>query len=93
MASLQEPLYSNAPDAVYFVTGRPSMAIPAEKDYLTGNANPRFAEEVASMHGYLAYFDAITFKRSFQPTRAELEAALRLEVVAHDAVGTLYRIL
>ena len=93
MVSLQEPLYTNAPDAVYFVTGRPSLAIPAEKDYLTGKANPRFAEEVASMHGYLAYFDAITFKRSFQPTRVELEAALRLEVVAQDAIGTLYRIL
>jgi hypothetical protein len=93
MASLQEPLYTNAPDAVYFVTGRPSLAIPVEKDYLTGKANPRFEQEVASMHGYLAYFDAITFKRSFQPTRGELEAALRLEVVAQDAVGTLYRIL
>ncbi len=93
MASLQEPLYTNAPDAVYFVTGRPSLAIPAEKDYLTGKPNPGFDQEVATMHGYLAYFDAITFKRSFQPTRAELEAALRLEVVAQDAVGTLYRIL
>ena len=93
MASLQEPLYTNAPDAVYFVTGRPSLAVPAEKDYLTGQANPRFAEEVAAMRGYLAYFDAITFKRSFQPTRAELEASLRLEIVAQDPVGTLYRIL
>lgn len=93
MASLQEPLYSNAPDAVFFVAGRPALAIPAEKDYLTGKANPRYAEELAALRGYIAYFDAITFKRSFQPSRAELEAALRLEVVAHDDVGTLYRIL
>ena len=41
----------------------------------------------------IAYFDAITFKRSFQPSRAELQAALLLEVVAQDEVGTLYRIL
>ena len=93
MASLQEPLYSNAPDGVFFLTGRPALAIPAEKDYLTGEANPRFAEELAALRGYIAYFDAITFKRSFQPSRAELEAALRLEVVAQDDVGTLYRIL
>lgn len=93
MAGLQEPLYSNAPDAVVFVTGRPALAIPAEKDYLTGEANPRYAEELADLRGYIAYFDAITFKRSFQPSRAELEAALPLEVIAQDQFGTLYRIL
>ena len=93
MAAVREPLYSNAPDAVYFLTGRSSTAIPAEKDYLTGRPNPQYAGELAAMHGYLAYFDAITFKRSFQPSRAELEASLRLEVVMQDEVGTLYRIL
>ncbi|MGI8983136.1 MAG: glycosyltransferase family 39 protein [Acidimicrobiales bacterium] len=93
MAALGQPLYTNAPDAVSFVAGRPSLAIPAEKDYLTGRPNPTYAEEVAAMRGYIAYFDAITFKRSFQPSRAELEAALRLEVVSQDEVGTLYRIL
>lgn len=87
------PLYTNAPDAVSFVAGRPSRAIPAEKDYLTGRPNPRYREELDAMRGYIAYFDTITFKRSFQPTRAELEAALRLEVVTQDGVGTLYRIL
>ncbi len=93
LATAEQPLYSNAPDAVSFITGRPALAIPAEKDYLTGKANPRFAEELAALRGYIAYFDAITFKRSFQPSRAELEAALRLEVVTQDQVGTLYRIL
>jgi hypothetical protein len=92
LATPGEPLYSNAPDAVFFVTGRPALAIPAEKDYLTGKANPHYAEELAAVSGYIAYFDAITFKRSFQPTRAELEAALPLEVVTQDKVGTLYRI-
>ena len=92
MAFDGQPLYSNAPDAVAFVAGRPALAIPAQKDYLTGKANPRFAEELAAMRGYIAYFDAITFKRSFQPSRADLEAALALEIVAQDSVGILYRI-
>ena len=92
MAALPELLYTNAPDAVFFVAGRPALAIPVEKDYLTGKANPRYDEEVAAMRGHLLYLDAVTFKQSFQPTRAELEAALRLEVVSQDAVGTLYRI-
>ena len=93
LTALPEPLYTNAPDAVFFVAGRPALAIPVEKDYLTGRANPSYAEEVAAMRGHLLYLDAVTFKQSFQPTRAELEAALRLEVVSRDAIGTLYRIL
>ncbi|MGI8807881.1 MAG: glycosyltransferase family 39 protein [Acidimicrobiales bacterium] len=89
-----EPLHTNAVDAVFFVTGRPSTPVPATRDYLTGRPNDRYAEELAAMRasgGYLAYFDAITFRRSFLPSRAELEAALPLEVVATDALGTLYR--
>ncbi len=91
-----EPLYTNAVDAVWFVTGRTSSAIPAEKDYLTGKPNPHYADELAAMRaagGTILYLDAVTFRRSFQPSRAELEAALPLEVVAQDGVGTLYRIL
>ena len=95
MAHAGQPLYTNAPDAVYFVTGRTSTAIPVTHDYLTGRPNERYAEEVAAMRaagGHLAYFDAITFRRSFQPSRSELEASLPLEVVARDDVGTLYRL-
>jgi hypothetical protein len=44
------------------------------------------------MRGHVAYFHAVPFRRSFLPSEAELRAALPLEVVAEDAVGTLYRI-
>jgi len=95
MADVGQPVYSNAFDAIFFLTGRSALPIPAEKDYLTGRPNPRYDEELAAMRasgGYLAYFDALTFRRSFLPSRAELEAALTLEVVATDALGTLYRL-
>ncbi len=95
LAVAGEPLYSNAVDAVWFVTGRTSTAIPATKDYLTGEPNPRYPEQLAAMRaagGYLIYLDAVTFRRSFQPSRAELEAVLPLEVIAHDAIGTAYRL-
>jgi len=95
MADVGQPVYSNAFDAIYFLTGRPALPIPAEKDYLTGRPNLRYAEELAAMRasgGYLAYFDALTFRRSFLPSRVELEAALPLEVVAADALGTVYRL-
>ena len=95
MADVGQPVYSNAFDAIFFLTGRSALPIPAEKDYLTGRPNLRYDEELAAMRasgGYVAYFDALTFRRSFLPTRAELEAALPLEVVAADALGTLYRL-
>lgn len=92
LASIPEgPVYSNAFDLIEFRGGEASP-IPAKKDYLTGRTNPAYEAELRSMHGYIAYVDAVTFRRSFLPSRAELEAALPLDVVASDDVGTLYRI-
>jgi len=92
MARLDGPVYTNGFDAFFLLTGLPALPIPAKKDYLTGRPNPRYAEELAAMHGYVAYFDALTFRRSFLPSRAELEALLPLEVVSSDPLGTLYRL-
>lgn len=95
IAEIDGPVYTNGFDALVFLSGRPSFPIPAEKDYLTGRPNPRYAEEVAAIRatgGYLAYLDALTFRRSFLPSRTELEAALPLEVVLADDLGTLYRL-
>ncbi len=95
LASTDEPVYTNGFDAVFLHTGRSTVPIPAEKDYLTGRANPRYAEELAVLRaggGLVAYFDALTFRRSFLPSRADLEAALPLEPILTDEVGTLYRL-
>ncbi len=92
IAGLDGPVYTNGFDALFLLTGRSTLPIPAEKDYLTGRPNPRYAEELAAMRGYVAYFDAVTFRRSFLPSRAELEASLPLEVIATDTLGTLYRL-
>ncbi|MDQ4070114.1 MAG: glycosyltransferase family 39 protein [Actinomycetota bacterium] len=95
LAAADERVYTNGFDAVFLHTGRATVPIPAEQDYLTGRANPRFTEELAAMRaggGLVAYFDALTFRRAFLPSRDELEAALPLEVVLHDEVGTLYRL-
>ncbi len=93
------PLYTNAVDGLFFLTGRAVTAIPAKKDYLTGKPNPHYDEELAAMRLALAgatqarlLYVAVPFRRSFQPTQAELEAALPLEVVARDAVATVYRL-
>jgi 4-amino-4-deoxy-L-arabinose transferase-like glycosyltransferase len=92
LASLPDtPVYSNAFDLIAFRGGE-ALPLPARKDYLTGRANHGYEEELRALRGYIAYFDAVTFRRSFLPSRAELEAVLPLEVVVQDALGTLYHI-
>ncbi len=93
------PVYTNGFDALFLLTGRGGTPIPAEKDYLTGRANPRYRDELSAMRadltqtgGLLVYFDAIIARRSFLPSRLDLERALPLEMVAADNVGTIYRI-
>ncbi len=94
-----KPVYSNAFDAIELLTGEPATPIPAKVDYLTGRPNPAYPDQIAAMRsaletsgGYLAWFDAATFRRSFLPSPAEIEATLPLAVVARDDVGTLYRL-
>ncbi|HEX3621836.1 MAG TPA: hypothetical protein VHT97_05930, partial [Acidimicrobiales bacterium] len=93
------PVYSNAFDGIEFSTGRGANPLPAKVEYLTGRVNPDYdrqlramADDLGAGGGLLAYFDAVTFRQSLLPTRAELERALPLEVVTRDAVGTLYRL-
>jgi len=95
IAEIDGPVHTNGFDALVFLSGRSSLPIPADKDYLTGRPNLNYAAELDAMRatgGYLAYFDALTFRRSFLPSRSELEATLSLELVLSDDVGTLYRL-
>jgi len=94
-AAADGPVYTNGFDAVYLLTGRATLPLPAEKDYLTGRPNPHYADELAAVRrsgGLVAYFGALTARRSFLPSQAELERSLSLQVVASDRVGTLYRL-
>ena len=89
------PVYTNGFDAVFLLTGRPTLPLPAETNYLTGQPNPRYGEELAAVRGnggLVAYFDAVSARKSFLPTRAELERDLGLQPLSSDEVGTLYRV-
>ncbi len=91
----RRPVYTNGFDAVFLLTGRPTLPLPAETNYLTGRPNPRYGEELAAMRGnggLVAYFDAVSARKSFLPTRTELERDLGLQPLTSDAVGTLYRV-
>jgi len=93
------PVYSNGFDAVAFLTPRSATPLPAQRQYLSGRPNPDYTRQIDAMRavlertgGLLAYLDAATYRRSFLPSRTELERTLPLEVVASDGIGTLYRL-
>ncbi|MGH9266017.1 MAG: hypothetical protein ACRD1D_15125, partial [Acidimicrobiales bacterium] len=79
VAAADVPVYTNGFDLLFLLTGRSALPIPSVIDHLTGDPNPRFEEELAAMRtsgGLVAYFHALTFRRSFLPSRAELELLL-----------------
>jgi len=91
-------IYTNGPDAVHAVTGRPALRIPAEVMGGTLEPNATYAAELAEMRsqliheeGVLVYFRSITW-RWYLPTEAELAAQLPLQVVADAPDGTIYRV-
>jgi len=91
-------VYSNGPDAIWFLTGRATSTLPPEKDYLTGEANPDYRAELAEMtervradNGVVVYFSAIK-SRPYLPTEEELRRAMALHEVSSDRIGTIYEL-
>jgi hypothetical protein len=93
------PVFTNAPDAVYFLTGRTARRIPEEAEFLSGRRRAAFGQELAAMagelraaDGRLAWFRAAPARRVFLPSEGELAHRLGLRPLRRDAVGTLYRV-
>ncbi|NLX10652.1 MAG: hypothetical protein GXY36_13425 [Chloroflexi bacterium] len=91
-------IYSNGPDAIYFLTGRAAWRIPAERQAGTLEPNPDYAAEVAQMGarlaaegGVMAYFETIDW-RWYLPAAAELTARLPLRAAITVPDGALYRL-
>src|SRR6185436_9214017 len=43
------PIYSNAPDGVYYLTGRPAILVPEKTVFVTGRPNQNYETELAKM--------------------------------------------
>ncbi len=91
-------MVSNGADAIFLLSGRETEELPAKTSYRTGRPNPSYERELEAVRaglmrgGELVHFQAITARRSFQPSAAELETRLGLRVVMRDEVGTIYRL-
>ncbi len=96
------PLYTNAPDAVYLLTGKLSSGLPAKyvsrKIHVAGlKENSAYSSEWNKMmreikdgRGVLAYFDELR-ARPYYPTKTDLEKDLAPAQGESTRDGILYR--
>lgn len=90
------PVFSNAPDAIYFLTGRPTRALPAKFVLTKGRANTDYPVELARLAEFfetrdaaLVYFRTVTW-RWYLPAEAELVRSLPVQAVFKTDEGTVY---
>ncbi len=90
------PVFTNAPEAVYLVTGLAAFGIPAKIDSQTRAPNAAYPVQLAALlhrlqteRGVLVYFKTVTW-RWYLPPEAELAAELDLRILAREDDGTLY---
>jgi hypothetical protein len=92
------PIYSNGVDAIYYLTGRRSLEIPATMIHGSAQPNPRYLEEMQEMHddmethhGVLVYFNTFP-ERWFLPAESEMRKRLPLTEISISSDGDVYRI-
>ena len=89
-------VFSNAPDALYVLTGRPARLIPLKADPFTRRANEAFDNDLARLgrdlgnrSGVVVYFRWLRW-RWYLPSERELVQRLRLGAIATAREGTIY---
>jgi hypothetical protein len=92
------PIYTNAPDAVYFHTGRAAREIPRKWDPTSSRQEIRYVDHVEAMHrdlarsaGYLVYLRTVLW-RDFLPSETELRQRLPLLEIHRTSDGSVYQV-
>jgi hypothetical protein len=90
-------IYSNGVDAIYYLTGRRAIYIPARIIHGTGRPNQNYDSEVEKMtndmrerNGVLVYFHTLP-ERWFLPAESDLRSRLALDVHSLSD-GSIFRI-
>jgi 4-amino-4-deoxy-L-arabinose transferase-like glycosyltransferase len=93
------PIYSNAYDAVYYLTGRPAILIPEKTVFITGKPNQNYEVELEKMgkdlrdtKGVLVYFNTLP-ERWYLPSESELRSQLPLTEIGTLPDGSLNKLL
>ena len=89
-------VFSNAPDALYVLTGRPARLIPLKADPFTRRENERFEDDLARLErdiggrsGVVVYFRWLRW-RWYLPSERELVQRLRLGAIVTAREGAIY---
>jgi hypothetical protein len=92
------PIYSNAYDALYYLTGRPAIYLPEKVIHGTGRENQNYETELESMHrvmedrgGLLVYFNSMP-ERWFLPSESDLKSRLPLTEIVSAPDGSIYEL-
>jgi hypothetical protein len=88
-------LYSNAPSAVHFLTGRPVQALPRQMEATTQQPNPNYQLEMVLLQERFAAETAVVvyitvLPGGSAPTEAELQETLNLHPQTRLPEGVLY---
>lgn len=89
-------IISNAPNVIYFLTGRRSMAIPKQTSAMSQQKNARYGAELETVKEMVGSEQAVVvyvnnLSRSSAAEERELQAYLDLHVVSQTADGAIYR--
>ena len=89
-------IFTNGPDPIYILAGRPSTMVPKKINAHTKQPNRAFPEQLARVRrkleedrGFVVYFPAI--RRGYLPSEQELVERLSLQVLMREADGTIYQ--
>ncbi len=91
-------IYTNAPDIVTIVTGRPAKELPPKIHRPSGKPNPNYPTGLQAMRERLrngavvAYLRRATWRQPLYGSEAELKAKLDLQLRAAAADGSIYGI-
>ena len=88
-------IYSNAPDAIWLITGRDARMIPKKELFIDLKPNPNFqrdmnkmAEALRSGHAVLVYFDGVS--RPYLPPEEEILSSIPLKATKRAKEGRVY---
>jgi hypothetical protein len=91
-------IYSNGPDAIYILTGKPAYFIPSKVDPGTRLVNKNYLSELSRMReqlkhkkGVIVYF-YVGRRRWYLPSIYELKSILQLKLLIHGTDGAIYEI-
>ena len=91
-------IFSNAPDFIVTLTGRPAALIPQKANPNNHRPNDRYGAEIDAMREQLKKPNAVVLyfndenRLWYLPTASELETKLPLEVIKPASDGKIYRL-